>query len=130
MASSLKWLTSEELDEILVTSRINNQNNNITGILIYSASTFLQVLEGKEEDVRSLYAKISEDSRSSGHVVLMKRSILEREFSEWYMGFKRLGSKKLAGFVELFEVNQATGAILNSNSGASLIVKSLVDEIA
>jgi hypothetical protein len=53
----------------------------------------LQVLEGEEGAVRSLYAKISRDPRHKGYI-LLQSTLQERQFPDWSMGFRDLESEE------------------------------------
>jgi hypothetical protein len=79
-------LTQDLMDGILVSSRKNNTDRGITGILCHSGDVFLQVLEGGRSPVNALYNKISQDSRHD-HVTLMHyEEVTERRFAGWTMG--------------------------------------------
>ena len=90
VSAATEPLSDAELDEILTASVRNNMKNGITGMLLYAAGSFMQVLEGEEASVNATYAKISADPRHSGIILIMKEAIESREFAEWAMGFKRL----------------------------------------
>lgn len=48
----------------------------------------MQVLEGDKASVWYLYEKIKGDPRHSGCMVLSESNNTEREFSNWFMGYK------------------------------------------
>ena len=52
----------------------------------------MQVLEGPEENVRSTYARISRDPRHHDIMTLREGRLAERDFPEWWMGFKAIDS--------------------------------------
>ncbi len=89
-SSARQLLTEDEIMAILEVSRRKNAERNITGILLYKDGNFLQVLEGDEEAVTSLYRTIERDQRHKGLILLAKRKIAEREFPDWSMGFVNL----------------------------------------
>ncbi len=76
------------LADILAASRRNNSARRITGILFYLEGGFLQVLEGEDEVVAQVYARIGADKRHWNTSVLLDRSA-PRCFGEWSMGFER-----------------------------------------
>ena len=76
------------LDDILAASRRNNAGAGVTGMLLYVEGGFMQVLEGEEEAVRAIYARICQDKRHWNTLVLLDRQA-PRAFSEWSMGFER-----------------------------------------
>lgn len=57
------------LGDILASSRRRNAGLGVTGVLLYQAGTFVQLLEGPPEAVRHLYQdRIQADSRHRGFV--------------------------------------------------------------
>ncbi|MGB0127101.1 MAG: BLUF domain-containing protein [Rhodocyclaceae bacterium] len=88
---------AEELDDaalaqILDVSVRNNSRLGITGLLVFAAGTFMQVLEGEDAQIDGLLARIHTDPRHRGVDVLVRNQIKEREFSQWHMGFRRPGT--------------------------------------
>lgn len=94
-SSTGKELSDNDLMKILEQSRKNNKARNITGMLLYADDSFLQVIEGDDEEIDSLYAVIAKDIRHQKPTVYVEKSIDQREFSEWEMGFKKLGEQDL-----------------------------------
>lgn len=89
-SSAATTFTEEELHDLLETSRVNNAKLDITGMLLYKDGNFIQAIEGPEEAVRSLYAKIAQDSRHKEIFLLSEETITERNFPNWSMGFKSM----------------------------------------
>ena len=79
----------ESLQAILQTSRKNNLEAGITGILMYDPKFFLQCLEGPKEVVNKLYAKILADIRHKDETLLEYANIQDRTFGNWTMGLLR-----------------------------------------
>lgn len=84
---------NKEIENILESSRRNNYNKNITGVLLYSDKKFLQVLEGERKQVNELYDFIKTDSRHRNAVLISLSPIMERTFPSWQMGAKKLDDK-------------------------------------
>jgi hypothetical protein len=78
--------TAASLEELLRRSRDANQQNQITGFLIYRHRTFIQILEGKDAIVRDLYARIESDPRHTDIRVVLEEPIPSRRFEGWSMG--------------------------------------------
>ncbi|WP_440709938.1 BLUF domain-containing protein [Herbiconiux sp. YIM B11900] len=76
-----------ELAALLTVSRRNNARSGLTGMLLYRAGRFLQVLEGPEEAVRRLMDRIGSDSGHHSVRVLLDEQVASRQFPEWTMGF-------------------------------------------
>ena len=77
----------EELQNILKTSREKNASADITGMLCYDPTFFLQCLEGPKEVILALYENILADSRHTNVVRLDERELQSRVFGDWRMAF-------------------------------------------
>ena len=95
VSSSIKQLSDEELLEILQISRENNSSNDISGLLLYKGGNFMQVLEGPDEAVMSLYEKIALDPRHKGVSIILKEQIQKRQFPSWEMAFTNLDTPSI-----------------------------------
>jgi Sensors of blue-light using FAD len=95
LSSSTGLLSEDELSSILDKSQKNNRASGITGILLYFNGNIIQVLEGPEEIVKSLYQTISHDHRHSNVINLLSQPIEQRSFSDWTMGYKTLSATEL-----------------------------------
>ena len=76
----------EELQAILRQCKANNPARGITGVLCFSDSIFLQVLEGGRGAVNALYNRIATDPRHRDAELLLYQEISERRFAGWAMG--------------------------------------------
>jgi hypothetical protein len=74
------------LAAILKQSQANNLKCGVTGLLCFSGSVFLQVLEGGRECVNRLYHRIAADARHTDVVLLSYDEVCERRFGGWSMG--------------------------------------------
>lgn len=95
-----------ELAEILNTSVRNNAEQNVSGMLLYTKGSFLQLLEGEAAAVDALFKRLEADPRHRDIQVLVRTSIKEREFKNWSMGYRRLNesdAKAMASFAPFFE---------------------------
>ncbi|MGJ0516461.1 MAG: phosphate-starvation-inducible PsiE family protein [Methylomicrobium sp.] len=96
ISTATRPMTTDDLTDILRVARARNADKGITGMLLYSNGTFVQVLEGEEDDLNALLEVIKHDSRHTALHVLEKKQIARREYPDWTMGFKRLGREDLA----------------------------------
>lgn len=104
-SASTKPFTRKELVELLKAARQKNIVADVTGMLLYHAGCFLQVLEGPDENVEAIYAKVQKDSRHTNVWLLVRETIEERAFEHWSMGFiDTTGmAEKIAGFVDYMQ---------------------------
>jgi len=92
-----KPFDDKELLQLLAKCRARNTERLISGQLIYSDGTFMQVLEGPEQEVDATYARIKKDTRHTNITLLERSTIDEKQFPDWSMGFKTLNREQLEG---------------------------------
>ncbi|MCM3695632.1 BLUF domain-containing protein [Microbacterium oleivorans] len=105
-------LDDAALRELLEQSRSSNAERDVTGMLLYRAGRFIQVLEGPEEAVRDTMGKIERDPRHDHLRVLIDEFIEERNFAEWTMGYEPIDVPDGAapeGFRDTFDDLEAHG---------------------
>lgn len=95
VSSSVGLFTPETLQDILAVSRRNNAARSITGMLLYKGGNIVQVLEGPKDAVEALFARIEADQRHAGVICLCRKSITQRDFADWSMGFRDLNSEEV-----------------------------------
>jgi hypothetical protein len=75
-----------EVQRIVATAQRHNANHHITGMLVFGAGLFFQWLEGPRAKVQQLMARLQDDSRHQGIVVLSEsEEVRERMFPVWDM---------------------------------------------
>jgi len=87
-SAATELLSSDDLVGLLKTCRVNNERDNITGMLLYREGSFMQVIEGEEAAVKQTYSRILADPRHRNIIKLTQATITERSFGEWSMGFR------------------------------------------
>ncbi len=88
----------------------------ISGMLLYADGNFIQVLEGENEAIDSLYSKITNDRRHNSFSVLINSEIKQRSFADWSMGFKKISKEdfsQIEGFKNLAPDNSEPLSQLN-----------------
>ncbi len=117
VSSAVTSLPEAELIKILEASRRNNVQIGVTGMLLYKDGNFMQLLEGPEESVRGMYAKILTDPRHRGAILLLQGNEDHREFQDWAMGFHSLDAgalRRLPGYSDALNV-PLTSELFSSN---------------
>lgn len=112
--------SEDELRDLLAKARANNAELNVSGMLLYHEGSFIQVLEGDQDTVEQLYAKIADDPRHTNALLLFKGDATERSFDEWTMGFHELqkaGAAAPAGLNQFLD-NGVTG--ISSGDGETI----------
>lgn len=82
-------LDADQLIALLDVVRPKNRRAGITGMLLYSDGNVIQVLEGPDHAVETVFATIQDDPRHHGIIVIVRDQIDERSFPDWSMGFRR-----------------------------------------
>lgn len=92
---AIKVFSSGELLEMLEAFRKKNASLDITGMLLYDESSFIQVIEGEDKIVSQLYDSIKQDSRHRLVTTIVIEEINSREFRNWSMGFYKVDQQQL-----------------------------------
>jgi Sensors of blue-light using FAD len=106
------YFSDEHLVALLHKARQHNSSKGITGLLLYGYGQFIQILEGDEKQVKSLYYNhISLDARHEDLVLLQSQFIEKRAFSDWAMAFRPLNAEKLTqieGYLNPIQTDENT----------------------
>jgi hypothetical protein len=102
---------------ILAKSRINNRKNGLVGVLYFGDGVFFQCLEGEEEAVNTLLAKLEDDPRHKDLKVISKKYIKQLSFGIWAMKFAPLDEQitkflRVNGF-KSFDPYLFSGEVIN-----------------
>ncbi|MEO6733465.1 MAG: BLUF domain-containing protein [Ferruginibacter sp.] len=109
LSAASNLFSNDDLVDILTKSRLNNTRLGITGLLLYHEGSILQILEGEKEDMYTLFNKIKNDARHKGVIKMFDRSIEQRSFPDWSMGFKQVSNEdwsSLHGYLNLDDINE------------------------
>jgi len=121
-----------ELAELLTRARDKDSRLGITGMLLYKAGLFLQVLEGETTQVRDLYTTIVNDPRHRACSVVQEGAITRRQFSDWSMGFRNLDDsavKHLPGYTPFMENPRLFADIKDDPNGCWSVLRVFRDEL-
>ncbi len=77
---------TSELGRLLKKARRNNERASVTGILLFSAGHFLQVLEGPSQVLNRVFQRIARDPRHKHIEQLAFLEVSSRMFEGWQMG--------------------------------------------
>lgn len=110
LSSATRQFSKQNLRDLLAHCRDRNEPKDVTGLLLYRDGSFLQVIEGPESAVDTLYHEIKIDNRHGNVIRVIKEDITERYFKSWSMGFKDMEQETAecrAGFDALMNQPQA-----------------------
>lgn len=93
-------LSEGELNDLVQHSRESNARKDLTGILLHVKGTFFQVLEGPQDVIEELYAKILVDRRHTRITKIIYEPIPRRYFSDSRMNLTTLSPAELAAVLD------------------------------
>jgi hypothetical protein len=94
------WPTEADLQHLLVHAREWNAKAGITGLLLYRDGRYVQLLEGPENEVRALYARICRDPRHTQVVTVSQGLAPARRFPDWRMARGNVAHPAVARLLE------------------------------
>ena len=86
-------LTADDLDSIHQAAMHFNALDGITGLLIFNGTHFLQVIEGAEEAIDDLTARLRRDPRHHGLEIRDQPMVEKRSFPDWSMELVRVKAR-------------------------------------
>lgn len=89
VSTGIPDLADSDLDDINRECQANNPGLNLTGVLAYNGTNFMQLLEGPPENVFQCLGTISKDPRHQGMIIINQRTLDRREFDAWAMMYSR-----------------------------------------
>ena len=114
MSHAQEAMSDNELAVLLQQARRNNEQQGITGVLVYGDNQFLQVMEGESAVITQLYDHIARDSRHDRLIKMADKYIEQRSFADWSMAFHALPAEQfahLAGYVAPEHLNLKVGGL-------------------
>ncbi|MDA8975110.1 BLUF domain-containing protein [Akkermansiaceae bacterium] len=90
LSHPVKPFTDADFDDIESKSVQANNARDVTGLLIANGNRILQIIEGREDAVRDLYAKIEADDRHTITKVVSEIEGEERFLLTWSMVVRKM----------------------------------------
>jgi Sensors of blue-light using FAD len=116
-SSAVPGFTGADLVPILAASRLKNARLSITGMLLYTAGSFFQVLEGEDSVITELLQTISADSRHKNVTKIIHEPIADRHFADWTMAFSDVSIADLSQIDGLSDFFQEGDSFANLAPG-------------
>jgi len=127
-SAAARPFTDAELAELLSRARAKNASLDVTGMLLYSEGSFLQVLEGEEPTIRALYRTIAADDRHGRMIKLIEEPISARAFADWSMSFTAMSVEELRDLPGLSDVLEGGEDLLRLGPGrARDLIRAFID---
>lgn len=90
-------LQPDELEAILRVSQRNNARDGVTGMLMFNGAVFVQSIEGPAEAIERLVMRLGCDDRQCDIVICDERTLTQRIWPDWSMGYVQLDGGWLEG---------------------------------
>ncbi len=97
---------------------VKNAQSDITGLLFYHNSRFLQFIEGHQAALDTLMQTMSKDPRHKNIVRIIDETVPERSFSDWAMDSFNLNNNDVISLEELNAVRDVYRKYANVIPGA------------
>jgi hypothetical protein len=79
--------SAARLGEIVAPARWNNKANDVSGMLLYTGTHFLEILEGEESVLNEMWSRLVLDDRHASLVRIGDEACNERRFADWKMAY-------------------------------------------
>lgn len=86
-------LSKEDVADFFKQVNEFNNSHDITGVLLYAETNFFQLIEGDENEIKSLFSRIENDSRHSNIIKFVDKSIEGPAFDGYISRFVTDASK-------------------------------------
>lgn len=110
-----------QLASIMSVARRNNEASNITGALVYDESWFLQVLEGERRSIWHTFARINEDERHTGCLLVDMTEVGNRLFGNWWMGLATRDSLTAPAFASFMRDGMLRADLMSAHDVITLM---------
>ncbi|OGX84534.1 hypothetical protein BEN47_16075 [Hymenobacter lapidarius] len=123
-------LADEEMQELIVQSRVRNAARAITSFLYCAGQHYLHVLEGEHQAVEQLHTRLRQDARHANLVTLMDETGTKRLFPSLSMGSSDLTSAALARLAGYLDPKHRSALLPNSCDSQEVIMDLLHEFVA
>lgn len=122
ISGATRDFSEEELRDIAKQASCNNVRQGITGALLFIQNSFVQVIEGRDTDIRVLLDTLEKDARHHNIRVILDRSVQHRDFEDWSMGL--VMASELDSFQVIQEIDLVSSADADPDMSAMIFPES------
>ena len=94
VSTAAKELYKIEINQILELTEKKNNENDLSGILLYSDGNFFQVIEGEKDQVDEIFTVIKQDSRHFNIFTIFEKQISATNFEDYKVDFLTVSMRK------------------------------------
>lgn len=112
-------------------ARAFNNNQDISGILLYFDRVFFQVLEGPRDSIHKLFDKIQADSRHQSVTMHIDEPLEARLFPNWSMAYKAADGNSMRNpevIADLVDIDQ-TGSSDDQRKRLSSLISAVANSV-
>lgn len=117
-------LTKDDIESIWLNSIMQNTKHSIQGLLLYYDNSFIQLLEGDEYEVNTLYSNIRRDDRHYNVVLIGQQKVEKIQFKRWAMGYN------LDNTISIKVIKNYFSSSFNPEQASFLTLKNLLVEVS
>jgi hypothetical protein len=81
---------STDVEEIHATARAQNERDDVTGLMVFNGTHFLQIVEGAEGAIDALIERVRKDPRHAGFEIRDRQKVAARSFPGWPLELVRV----------------------------------------
>lgn len=118
-------LVEDDIRDILKVAQTRNRDDGVTGLLIYSGTSFVQILEGQRQTLQELMTSIRGDRRHYDVSLLEHRPIDDRAFDKWSMAYREIDADLIGSLLGDIGWDQKRPAPKVANGHARGIIENL-----
>lgn len=121
-------LSSQQLDDILRTARLKNQERGITGVLVFNRDFFLQCIEGSRASINGLLNALVKDDRHYDLQIVQAVEVDERHWGEWSMNYVSANASNQMDFLRYSSGKQFNPYLMKMSSIEKLLATLTEDQ--
>jgi len=108
-------ISDSEWRSIAMFSAIKNKSLGIAGLLLSHEKHVMQVLEGEEDAVKTLFDRISADPRHKNVDCIYAQTVTKPAFESWSMGYRPVESMAEMDVFFALSKNKIDDIVANTN---------------
>ncbi|CAM4264377.1 BLUF domain-containing protein [Gillisia hiemivivida] len=87
VSTASKDLEKKEIERILNSSKTWNNENDVTGLLLFSEGNFFQIIEGEKKKISELFEDIKKDKRHHDIIQIFGKDIHKEAYDGYASDF-------------------------------------------
>ncbi|MEM8655276.1 MAG: BLUF domain-containing protein [Pseudomonadota bacterium] len=103
--------SADDLKDIFETAHSNNAKRGVTGALFVQEKHFFQVLEGPQDELLSLFARLMDDPRHTCVTMTLFEELNYRMFDQWAMAEFNDDNPDIAKIFDTYSMDFAAQSI-------------------